>query len=46
MQCERKNVERLSPDIAANYINAYGQLQDIELDIQQKLFDAMGEAPI
>ena len=46
MQCERKNVERLSPDIAANYINAYGQLQDIELDIQQKLFDAMGgEAP-
>ncbi len=42
MQCENKGLDRISPDIAANYINARGELQAIPLSIQQRLFDAMG----
>ncbi len=42
MQCENKDLDRISPDIAANYINARGELQAIPLSIQQRLFDAMG----
>lgn len=42
MQCEEKEDDMVSMDIAASYINARGQLQAIPDAIQQQLFDAMG----
>lgn len=42
MQCEEKEDDMVSMDIAASYINARGQLQAIPDTIQQQLFDAMG----
>lgn len=42
MACDKIVKNRISPDISESYINARGQLQEISLDIQQQLYQAMG----